>query len=69
VHALSLEQLGREAWTSRWQETCGEMAPTIAGLIEQVANAVTSQGKGADERTKLRLALTVGWTAASGVPS
>jgi hypothetical protein len=53
-----LEQLGREAWTSRWQETCGEIAPTIAGLIEQVANAVVSQGKGADDRTKLRLALT-----------
>lgn len=53
-----LEQLGREAWTSLWQETCGEIAPTIAGLTDQIANAVASQGTDTDERTKLRLALT-----------
>ena len=52
------EQLGREAWTSLWQETCGELAPTIAGLTEQISNAVASQAKSLAEQTKLRLALT-----------
>ena len=53
-----LEQLGREAWTSLWQETCGEIAPTISGLIEQITNAVASQGKGLGEQSSLRLAMT-----------
>ena len=53
-----LEQVGREAWTALWQKTCGEIAPTIAGLTDQIANAVAAQGTNTDERTKLRLALT-----------
>ena len=58
ARAELLDQLGREAWTAAWQETCGEIAPTVSRLTEQIGNAVTDQTGNPAERTKLRLALT-----------
>ena len=53
-----LEQLGRAEWNKAWQETCGEITPTVSRLIEQIGNAVVAQRRSAAEQTKLRLALT-----------
>jgi hypothetical protein len=58
ARAEQLEQLGREAWTSLWQANCGEMAPTISRLLDQITNAVASQAKSPAAGTRLRLALT-----------
>jgi hypothetical protein len=58
VRTELVEQLGRVGWNEAWQETCGEITPTVSRLIEQTGNAVVAHRRGAAERTKLRLALT-----------
>ena len=53
-----LDQLGRGAWSAAWREKCGELAPTVSGLVEQIGNAVAESAEAASEQTRLRLALT-----------
>jgi hypothetical protein len=58
ARAELLRRSGRETWASRWQETCGEISPTVSRLVEQIGNAVAFRAKGPAASTRLRLALT-----------
>jgi hypothetical protein len=58
ARAELIDQVGREAWLAAWRETCGEIAPTVARLVEQIGNAVAESVDDESEQTKLRLALT-----------
>lgn len=53
-----LTRLGRERFVRAMQETCGQLAPTVSRLVEQIGGAVADQGRTQQERSQLLLALT-----------
>lgn len=58
ARAELLEQLGREEWSAAWRQTCGQLAPTVSRLVEQIGAAVAETAAEESAQTRLRLALT-----------
>jgi hypothetical protein len=52
------ERLGGAGFVRAMRETCGEITPTVARLVEQIGAAAVAEGKTEQDRTRLCLALT-----------
>lgn len=58
ARAEVLAQLGAQAWTRAWRETCGPLMPSVTRLVETITAAVGDAAEDESQRNRLILALT-----------